>query len=455
MKKYNCSIFIFQRDFRLKDNLGLIECSKNSELIIPIFIFTPEQITNKNKFKSNNAVQFLIESLDDLNNQLSKRDSQMNYFFGKNDEVLSKIFNEYQIDSVYCNRDYTPYAKERIECIDMICQEHEIEFNVVFDILLNEVESVKTSQNNVYQKFSPYFKKVQGLQIPKTNKYCISNFIEYIENDDVDIQSFYEQNDDILHHGGRKYGLKRLKKIDNFEDYNSQRNTLNYETTELSAYIKYGCISIREVYHTFLEKLGSDSDLIKQLYWRDFYYNIGYAYPRVLKGAMKEKYNDIEWENSKKLFKAWKTCRTGFPIIDACMSQINTTGYMHNRGRLITSSFLIKTLLIDWRWGEKYFAQTLYDYDVLVNNGNWQWTSGTGADTQPYFRIFNPWIQSKKHDPECEYIKKWLPELRDIPNKCIHEWNKYHKMYELEYPGPIVDYKKRREKALKMYSKVV
>jgi len=455
MKRYNCSIFIFQRDFRLKDNLGLIECSKNSEIVIPVFIFTPEQITQKNKFKSNNAVQFMIESLEDLDNQLSKKDSKLNYFFGKNEDVLSKLLDKYEIDSVYCNRDYTPYAKKRIESIENVCSDKNVDFHVVFDILLNEVESVKTSSGKIYQKFSPYFRKVREIEIPKPDKYCVSNFIDTIEDDDVDIHSFYEKNEDILHPGGRSNGLKRFKKIESFDDYNSQRNTLNYETTELSAYIKYGCVSIREVYYAFLNKLDEDSDLIKQLYWRDFYYNIGFAYPRVLKGAMKEKYNSIKWENSKKLFKAWKEGRTGFPIVDACMSQINTTGYMHNRGRLITSSFLIKTLLIDWRWGEKYFARTLYDYDVLVNNGNWQWTSGTGADTQPYFRIFNPWIQSKKHDPECEYIKKWLPELEDIDNKHIHNWNKYYEDYDVDYPPPIVDYSSRRQKALDMYSQVV
>lgn len=455
MKKYNCSLFIFQRDFRLKDNLGLIECSKNSEIIIPVFIFTPEQITKKNKFKSNNAVQFMIESLEDLNLQLSKKDSRINYFYGKHREVLSKIFKNYNIDSVYCNRDYTPYAKEREKNIQKICLENDIEFNVIFDILLNEIESIKTSTETVYKKFSPYFRKAKEINIPKPDKTTISNLIESIEDDDVNLSQFYVKNENILHHGGRCNGLKRFKKINIYDDYNSQRNTLNYETTELSAYIKYGCVSIREVYHVFLKNLGSESDLIKQLYWRDFYYNIGFAYPRVLKGAMKEKYNSIKWENSKKLFKAWKNGRTGFPIVDACIFQINTTGYMHNRGRLITSSFLMKTLLIDWRWGEKYFAQTLYDYDVLVNNGNWQWTSGTGADTQPYFRIFNPWIQSKKHDPECEYIKKWLPELKNINNEHIHNWNKYYEQYDVDYPHPIVDYKERRKEALDMYSQVI
>ena len=197
--------------------------------------------------------------------------------------------------------------------------------------------------------------------------------------------------------------------------------------------MKYGNISVREAYHIMKNKLGIESDLIKQLIWKDFYAQLLYHNPKVLGNALKPKYNDIQWENNPTYLKKWKDGKTGFPIVDAGMRELNKTGYMHNRARLITASFLIKTLLIDWQKGEKYFAQKLTDYDPASNNGNWQWVASTGADSQPYFRIFNPWSQSKTHDSDCEYIKKWIPELEGIPNKSIHQWDKDCEKYITKY----------------------
>jgi deoxyribodipyrimidine photo-lyase len=237
----------------------------------------------------------------------------------------------------------------------------------------------------------------------------------------------------------------------NLKNYPRTHNDLSHSTSELSAFIKFGCVSIREVYKTFRSK----HDFIRQLFWRDFYANILYSFPYVLGSAMKKNYNKVHWHHNSNWFKKWCDGETGYPVVDAGMRQMNQTGYMHNRARLIVSSFLVKTLLISWEEGEKYFAQKLVDYDPASNNGNWQWTAGSGADSQPYFRIFNPWEQGKNYDPNCEYIKKWVPELKDVPNKDILNWEDTHSEYkDVKYPKPIVDYKKQKEIALKMYSSV-
>ena len=256
--------------------------------------------------------------------------------------------------------------------------------------------------------------------------------------------------------GGRKTGKKILNKIARFQDYGQRRDDLTYNTTTLSAYLKFGALSVREVYYSMEHHLGKKSDLIKQLIWREFYAHLLYAKPHVLGNALKPKYNALEWNKSKKWLNAWKEGKTGFPIVDAGMREMNETGFMHNRARLITASFLIKTLLIDWQEGEKYFATKLVDYDPSSNNGNWQWVASTGADSQPYFRIFNPWSQSATHDSHAKYIKKWIPELTHVDAEHIHQWNDHCHLYkDINYPEPIVDYKIQREKALDMYKKVV
>ena len=246
-----------------------------------------------------------------------------------------------------------------------------------------------------------------------------------------------------------------MKNISKFRDYDEKRNLLTYETTQLSASINFNVMSIREIYALCKSKLGKNSALINELYWRDFYYNILYFYPHVLKGSFKPKYDNIKWKNDKKMFKRWCIGETGYPVVDACMRQLNTTGYMHNRGRMIVSNFLIKNLWIDWRWGEKYFATKLTDYNISANNGGWQWSSGGGTDAQPYFRIFNAWTQAQKFDKECVFIRKWVPEMRQVPVKDILNWGtayaKYHRT--IDYPGPMVDHAKTRKDAIAFYKK--
>lgn len=443
------SIFIFRRDFRIFDNTALTECITNNSTIYPIFIFTPEQIKH-NTYKSDNAVMFMVQCLKEL-----KKNIVITFCYGDYIDVIKDIVKKNTIDNIYTNTDYSKYGIERDNNILKYCKKNNIQFNLYHDICLHTPGTIVTSNGSVYQKFTPFYNACLKVNVNKPTRVVIRNVkkckTKYeIKQDEID--KFYQYNEFLNITGGRKEALKILKNIIKFKQYNKTRNILSIETTQLSAYIKFGCVSIREVFYSIKKKLGLRHDLIKQLIWRDFYYHLGYGFIDRFRKSLKEKYDNIEWDNNSSLFNKWKNGTTGFPIVDACMKQLNKTGYMHNRGRLIVASFLVKNLHISWEWGEKYFAQKLIDYDVLVNNGNWQWVSGSGADSMPYFRIFNPWTQSEKFDKDCIYIKHWLPELKDVMNKHIHNWEKYYEQYDV-YIEPIIDYKTSREKTLKMYKK--
>ncbi len=448
------SIFIFRRDFRIKDNTALNECIKNSDTIYPIFIFTPEQITN-NSYKSDNAVMFMVESLMELKKELP----QLTFCYGEIKKVLKNIIKNNKITAIYTNTDYTKYSVKREKIISKLCMKNEIEFKYYHDILLFEPKSITTGSGSIYQKFTPFYKVCIKTKVREPHSISLKNCKHVKTKYEIDknkIDNFYEYNDKIHIHGGRDSALKILNNINNFKTYEKTRNTLSIPTTNLSAYLKFGCVSIREAYYKIKDKLGSKDPLLRQLIWREFYYHLGDGFIERFGNSLKENYDNIKWENDMSKFNKWKNGMTGFPIVDACMNQLNITGYMHNRGRLIVSSFLVKLLMIDWRLGEKYFAQKLVDYDVLVNNGNWQWTAGSGADSMPYFRIFNPILQSKSYDADADYIKKWLPQLKDIEPKHLHDWEKYHNLYnmkDISYYEPIISYKENRVKVLKMYKK--
>ena len=455
------SIFIFHRDFRLIDNTALIAALTDSDNVLPIFIFDPRQISSQNSYKSNNCIQFMIQSLLDLDRQLSDKGSRLFFFHGPPAFVLTKLIHAYQAEAVYFNIDYTLFAKTRDQELEAVCQKLKIPCYQLEDYLLQPVASVTTGNGTVYTKFTPYFNKVHSLTVREIESNKRSNYASAklklpAELDKTDLSKLYKNNPHLLEAGGRTNALKKLAKIELFTHYNKERNNPNIPTTQMSAFIKFGCVSIREVYWKFHEKLGTKNDLIKQLYWRDFFYNIAYTYPTIFQGiSIKPKYDKIKWHTNTAWFQKWCDGTTGFPMVDAGMRQMNKTGFMHNRLRLVVSNFLVKVLLLDWRLGEKYFAQTLYDYDPSVNNQSWSWSAGSGADSQPYFRIFNPWLQSKKHDPLCQYIKLWIPELASIPIKHIHQWYQYHGVSSLDYPAPIVDYHKQKTLSLKLYKTIL
>lgn len=457
---YKISVFIFRRDLRLQDNHGFYQAITQSKTVIPIFILTPEQIVN-NKFRSENAIQFMFEALNDLNQSLKQYKSKLFILYGKQEELLQELIEAKQIECIFFNHDYTPYARHRDEKIRQLCKRYRVDCKSYNDYLLVEAGTIQNASGKPYLKFTPFYREALKHEIDFVPSYRIQHLCskqmklsnEYKQA--VNLFSLIDFNQQIHiapQHSNRAYALRILKQIKQFRDYNENRNRLTYETTHLSAYIKFGLVSIREVYEAFIVTLGKRNDLIKQLYWREFYFNIIYHFPNVLGHSMKLKYDKIKWINDPKLFKAWKQGQTGYPVVDACMRQMNTTGFMHNRGRLIVSNFLIKIFHIDWQKGEHYFATKLIDYDPAVNNGNWQWSAGTGTDSQPYFRVFNPWIQSAKFDPDCQYIKKWIPELNSVHPSDIHAWHASFRQYpSVNYPTPIVDYNEQKQKVLKLY----
>jgi deoxyribodipyrimidine photo-lyase len=456
---YENGLFIFRRDLRIIDNNGLNLLNSCCKKVYTIFIFTPEQVTGKNKFKSDNAVQFMIESLKDLAHTISQNGGHLYTFYGSNESVIADCIKTWDINVVSYNIDYSPYARERDASIVKLCEKMKTYVMYSYDYYLLEPEMVVNGSGETYQKFTPFYQSALKKKVDEPAKMRKMNFSSSSKKPDHNItldsalnKFVGKLNPDILVNGGRIEAIKALKSaIRSQAHYHKTHNDLANPTSQLSAYLKFGCISIREAYKAF----KSNKDLIRQLWWRDFYANILLAHPRVLGHALKPNYNKIRWHHNERWFQAWTNGETGFPVVDAGMRQLNATGYMHNRARLIVASFLIKTLLISWEKGEQYFASKLTDYDPASNNGNWQWIAGSGADSQPYFRIFSPKEQNKNFDPDCEYIKQWIPELKDVPAKDIINWDTEHTKYKgNHYPKPICDFSKQKELAIKMYELV-
>lgn len=438
-------LFIFRRDLRLYDNNSLDRLTQVCDEILPIFILDPKQIDKKtNKYFSNNCVQFMMESLKDLNSQLvEKSDSQLNIFYGMPLEVLDRIYKQYKFDVLGMNMDYTPYSKIRDKKISDWCKAKKIEVVYEEDITALPIGSVRTDGGTIYKVFTPYFNRAVLVDVPDPKD--LSNYNKFSDkqlgDEDIgDLGKYYKENRDISVRGGRKNGLEILKRLGKFKNYNIDRDIPSINSTLLSAYNKFGCISIREFRKAVLEKLGKGNKLLTQIYWRDFYYNIAYYYDYVFGGAFKKNLNKLPWENNKEMFKRWCEGKTGVPLVDAGMRQLNKTGFMHNRLRMVVSMYLTKDLLIDWRWGEKYFATKLVDYDPSQNNGGWQWSASTGTDSQPYFRIFNPFSMAKRVDPLAIYIKRWVPELKNESVNVILNWDS---KYNNNYFKPMVNHSER------------
>lgn len=450
-KKYSCSLFIFRRDLRIDDNTALIHALKNSKQVIPCFIVDPQQVNDKNVYRSNNALQFMIESLEDLKKQLKNR-GHIYFFYGTPWQVIKKLHDKKIFSALYINSDYTPYSCSRDKKLMKVCEELSVIMHVYDDALLNEPNLLKTTTGKPYTKFTPYFKRAlqEKVSLPEKNNY--TNYFTGTLIPEYSPEALIgAYNKNIVVKGGRQNGLKLLKNIPALKNYEKTRNFPYLKTSLLSAHNKFGTISIREEYYTIKNSLGITSSLLKQLYWRDFYTYIAAHFPFIFGHNFLEKYKEISWENNKNFFEKWCKGMTGFPIVDAGMKELNSTGWMHNRVRMIVASFLTKDLHINWQWGEKYFAQKLVDYDPAINNGNWQWAASTGCDAQPYFRVFNPWLQQKKFDPECIYIKKWLPKLKNLPAKTIHSLYKTE-IKIADYPQPIVDHTQEARNVKKKFS---
>lgn len=453
-KPYSLSLHIFRRDLRLQDNSALIQALSMSDTVIPCFILDKRQL-ELNDYKSDHAVQFMLQSLQSLNQQLQAKQSRLFLFYGIAEEVIEQLLQHETINAVFINRDYTPFSRARDQRIETLCRKYHADFHCYADALLHEPEEVHKPNGEPYTVYTHFFNKASTLHVNAPHKNTAQHYFsssltgEDTQHLDKLIKKYSRP---AAQKGGREEGLRLLRRAaSSLQDYAHSRDIpAKQGTSHLSAHLKFGTVSIREVHTAIVNYLGVHHTLIRELYWRDFFTHIGFHFPRVFGAAFHEKYASLKWTNDTTLFRAWCEGRTGFPIVDAGMRELNTTGYMHNRVRMITASFLVKDCHIDWRWGEKYFAQKLVDYDPAVNNGNWQWAASTGCDAQPYFRIFNPWLQQKKFDPECLYIKRWIPELAALLPTAIHDLAS-HPAHMSNYPAPVLDHARESQIAKQQY----
>lgn len=398
----------------------------------------------------------MVDTINELSEELRQFfNSKLFFFHGDTVQVLENIHkNVVPVKYIGFNKDYTPFARKREHDISkfavsigasVICEE---------DILLYPIMLTLKKDGTPYKVFTPFKNHTDGLQvrrpeskapaIPAINKEIATRLETYTIKD---ISIYKTAHDTRIAMGGRKKADKALSQ--DFRSYPDNRNILSKSTTMLSPYISFGVLSIREVYWKFATEYGKDSLLVTQLQWRDFFTMIQYFFPYVIKSNFKPQFDNMEWDNDPNMFKKWVAGETGFPCVDAAMRQLLQEGFVHNRSRMIASSFLVKHMLTHWRYGERHYAKHLTDVYFPSNNGGWQWTFG-GVDPN-WFRVFNPFTQGEKYDPKCEYIKKYVPELKDVPNEHIHQWDKFYMTYKgrVNYPPPCLDLKERRDLFLK------
>ena len=423
--KTRISIFWFRRDLRLEDNHGLWLALKSGLPVLPVFIFD-RNILDHLSNPADPRVHFIHETLLHLNKQLQAVKSSIKTYHGYPDTFFEQIFSEFEIVNLFFNKDYEPYATSRDKSIEKLCSARGINVCSVKDHVIFEGNEILKSDGKPYTVFTPYSKKWK------------EGFISENYPSETYLNNFFKINDSIIQLESMGFEKSKLQFPDKtvaqslIKNYESTRNFPGIEgTSRLGIHFRFGTISIREK-ATRAKEISTI--FLNELIWRDFYAMIIFHFPHVVKNAFKKPYDFISWRNNEDEFEKWKGGLTGYPIVDAGMRELNKTGYMHNRVRMITASFLTKHLLIDWRWGEAYFAEKLLDFDLASNNGGWQWAAGSGTDAAPYFRIFNPTSQQEKFDPDFAYIKEWLPN-----------WGKP------EYPEPMIDHKIARERCLTTY----
>ena len=428
------NIFWHRRDLRITDNAGLYQALKGKNKVLPIFIFD-KNILDKLEEKDDARVSFIHEYVEQLKNEYEKNGSSLKVFYGFPEDVFDNLSKEYKIECVYTNHDYEPYAKERDEEIKQLLNKKNIDFKTFKDQCIFEKSEVTKDDGLPYTVFTPYMKKWKA----KMSDYYLKAYPneKYFDNLIKVEKTFLLPSLEEM--GFTKTSIdfpKQKPEIATIENYHDNRDIPSIKgTSRISVHLRFGTISIRK-----MAKLGYqyNEKWLNELIWRDFYMMILWHFPHVVDGAFRPQYDKIPWKNNEEEFKKWCEGKTGYPIVDAGMRELNTTGFMHNRVRMVVASFLTKHLLIDWRWGEAYFAKKLLDFELSSNNGGWQWAAGSGCDAAPYFRVFNPESQTKKFDPQLKYIKKWV--------------NDYD---ELSYIRPIVEHKFARERAIDTYKKAL
>jgi deoxyribodipyrimidine photo-lyase len=420
------NIFWFRRDLRLEDNTALIKALESGLPVLTVFIFDTNIIDELQP--DDPRISFIHETLISINDELKKSGSSILIRKGDPEMIFNELILSHEINSVYINKDYEPYAIQRDNVIEALLWSKQIALKRFKDQVIFEEGEILKSDNKPYTIFTPYkrrwLKKLSDNLplIPFSSSREDRYFLKY--------SSPFPSFEDL---GFRKSSLKVepfdlsvIKDYDKYRDYPSAD-----KTSYLGPHLRFGTISIRRI---VMDALKENAVFLSELIWREFFMQILFNFPEVVTGNFKPKYNNIEWRNNEEEFERWCNGETGYPLVDAGMKQLNTTGYMHNRVRMIAAGFLCKHLLIDWRWGEAYFAQKLLDYELSSNNGNWQWAAGTGCDAAPYFRIFNPDTQLQKFDRNKEYVRKWVEEI-DKPG----------------YPKPIVDHDFARKRAILAY----
>ncbi|GET24773.1 deoxyribodipyrimidine photo-lyase [Prolixibacter sp. NT017] len=427
------SIFWFRRDLRLEDNIGLMHALKTRENVLPVFIFDPE-IFQRDQKNRNVQVGFVYDALLSIKEKLETLGSDLYVAAGKPLDVFKTLMETYHIFSVYANREYEPYTLQRDEEIASFLNQHEVEFHTYKDHVLFEKDEIVKDNGEPYTVFTAYKQRFlrklnQSMVVPAPISKYAHNFFRTMPIPMPSLEEMKYSRVDVPI-PPRKLPAELLKSYESERDFPARNGT-----SHLSVHLRFGTVSIRKV--TALAMQHSDT-FLSELIWRNFYSVILWFFPEVVHRSFKPAYDDIVWENKKEQFEAWCEGRTGYPLVDAGMRELNATGYMHNRVRMVVASFLCKHLLIDWRWGEAYFASKLLDYDLASNNGGWQWAAGSGNDAAPYFRVFNPELQAKKFDPKGEYIVKWVPEYGTM-----------------SYPKPIVVHAEARERALTRYAEAV
>jgi len=463
----NKAIFWFRRDLRLSDNKALTLVTKDYKEVVPVFIFD-ENILSKIKLKKDKRVQIIFSALLELKEKLIKQGSDLLILSGDPVEIIPNLALKLKVEGVYANEDYEQYAIRRDKEVKKKLKLKSIDFTSCKDHVIFSGLEVAKKDNTAYRVFTPYkrqwLRQVTLLDL-KSYKANLSNLAPKSEIPKSKVSTLsdigFERTETFIlgENQARKKFTKFLKKIDH---YKLKRDMIAEDgTSSMSVYLRFGMISTREVVRKTIDLQSEGAQTwVSEIIWRDFYHMILNEFPYVEKGAFKEKYNDIKWPGSSAHFKKWKEGNTGFPLIDAAMKHFSKTGEMHNRLRMIVASFLVKDLLVDWKKGEKYFAEKLLDYDMAANNGGWQWCASTGCDAQPYFRIFNPITQSQRFDPEGVFIKEHLPELKNFNAKEVHFPQKCSIQRQKEvgcivgknYPSPIVEHSLQRILAIELFS---
>jgi len=448
------ALVCLRRDLRLHDNTALLGALRQSRNVSLCFVLDPAQ-TAKHAWHSSPGLAFMLESLALLDDELAGLGSGIIILQGKPEDALASLFDRGDFDALYMNADYTPFAIRRDANLTALCKSRGIALHASHDALLTIPGEVLTGSGRPYQVFTPFHRAAAAIPVPEPKAFEHAGKLAPIseqlrKNYRHILQALKNPASPVA--AGRVGAMNALDQLAGLQNYQHDRDIPALDaTSRLSAHLKFGTLSVREAYHAMMLYLGSGHPLLRQLYWRDFFSHVAFHHPQVFGSAFQERFDAIEWRQDERHFEAWCMGQTGFPIVDAGMRELRQTGFMHNRVRMIVASFLVKDLHIDWRWGEAWFARHLVDYDPAVNNGNWQWAASTGCDAQPWFRIFNPWLQQKRFDAGCSYIKCWLPELNGLQAADIHHWYKRF-VSGHTYPEPIVDHATQSRLAKAMFS---